>query len=101
MSRRPPTSSAHIHVVPVAVPRAPGLHAVARPGRKTPSARFLANMPISNASSRAIYDGAELRAHVRPGSQVAFSLPSRVGNRLHFPDGRVTDLQGNYIGRSA
>ena len=58
-------------------------------------------MPISNASSRAIYDGAELRAHVRPGSQVAFSLPSRVGNRLHFPDGRVTDLHGNYIGRSA
>lgn len=38
-----------------------------------------------------IYDGAELRRNVAidPARLEAFKLPSRVGNRLHYPDGRV------------
>ena len=47
--------------------------------------------PISNASSRGTYDGKEL--HRNPGIPdarfAAFALPSRVGGRLHYPDGRV------------
>jgi hypothetical protein len=31
---------------------------------------------------------------IRPGSQAAFALPSRMGAALHWPDGRVTDLEG-------
>ncbi|ABM32189.1 hypothetical protein QRO08_16780 [Paracidovorax citrulli] len=30
----------------------------------------------------------------RPGAMQAFDLPSRMNNRLHYRDGRVTDLQG-------
>lgn len=30
----------------------------------------------------------------RPGATQANALPSRVGRRLHHPDGRVTDLLG-------
>jgi hypothetical protein len=31
---------------------------------------------------------------VRPGSLRAFALPSRVGPRLYWPDGRTTHLDG-------
>ncbi|WOI43759.1 hypothetical protein [Acidovorax sp. BLS4] len=41
------------------------------------------------------YQGAELRPFQgRPGANQANALPSRVGRRLHHPDGRVTGLQG-------
>lgn len=36
----------------------------------------------------------ELRTVTRAGSTAANALPSRMNNRLHHPDGRVTDLQG-------
>lgn len=95
MSRRPSTSSAHIHVLPVAVPRSPGLHDVTRTRRS--ALRMQAAMPISNASSTAPYTGTELRTHIRPGAEDALALPSRMSDRLHYRDGRVTDLQGNPI----
>ena len=47
---------------------------------------------VTNASSSQPYDGAELRAHVRPGALDALALPSRMGNRLHYRDGRVEVL---------
>lgn len=30
----------------------------------------------------------------RPGSQDALQWPNRIGNRLHYRDGRVTDMEG-------
>ena len=57
----------------------------------------LQQLPVTNATSRARYDGAELRAPLRPGATDNARLPSRVGSRLHHPCGRVTDLQGNPI----
>lgn len=36
-------------------------------------------------------------ASLRPRSLDAYALPSRVGNRLHWPDGRVTGLDHNPI----
>lgn len=95
------------------MPRAAGLHSVTRRGRGAeltrPASDFTrmrkaatvkrtwADMPISNASSTRPYDGAELRAHVRPGAMDAMALPSRVHDRLHYRDGRVTDMRGNPI----
>lgn len=49
------------------------------------------NVRICNASKQGTYDGREL--HQNPGIPAerfaAFALPSRVGGRLHYPDGRV------------
>lgn len=39
------------------------------------------------------YQAVELGSqHTRPGSMDAYALPSRVGSRLHWPDGRVTSI---------
>lgn len=84
--------------LPAHILRAPGLHAMKRPSRKTPPARPQQNMRISNASSRDVYDGAELRPFEgRPGAADALTIPSRVNNRLHYRDGRVTDMQGSPV----
>lgn len=41
------------------------------------------------------YDGAELRAFAdRASAMQAHGLPSRRGNLLRWPDGRLTDLEG-------
>ena len=43
-----------------------------------------------------IYDGAELRpCQDRPSAMQAHALPSRRGSFLRWPDGRLTDMQGN------
>lgn len=34
---------------------------------------------------------------ILPGRLAAFKLPSRVGDRLYWPDGRVTGLDGNKV----
>ena len=47
------------------------------------------------------YDGAELKPYAgRPGTAQVHALPSRMGNRLRYPDGRITDLSGNLIDES-
>lgn len=39
---------------------------------------------------RPVYDGAELRPYQgRPRANDALALPSRMGSRLHYRDGRV------------
>lgn len=53
---------------------------------------------INNASTTRNYAGAELKPYVgRPDTMQALILPSRVGTRLRYPDGRVTDLTGNLL----
>jgi len=51
--------------------------------------------PISNATARDRYDGAELRRSpgLTPGRFAAFDLPSRMGNRLYFPNGHMETLK--------
>lgn len=41
------------------------------------------------------YVPTEYEPSTRPGAMVAFTRPSRVGSRLYWPDGRVTDIDGN------
>lgn len=41
------------------------------------------------------YHAIEYRPSVRPGANDALALPSRHGDRLHWRDGRITDLDGN------
>lgn len=48
---------------------------------------------LEAARRAASYLGEEVRQPSgRPGSMDAYALPSRVGNRLHWPDGRITSL---------
>lgn len=50
---------------------------------------------ITNATTRDTYTGAELGLTVaRPGAAAAMALPSRVGQRLHYRDGRTADATG-------
>lgn len=103
---------AHAHVHPRPMPRAPGLHAPAVPTRTLlqsvdPESGFgavkkkhgakarPADLPVATSTAQGQYLGAELRALTRPGADDALALPSRMGNRLHYRDGQVTDMQGN------
>jgi hypothetical protein len=43
------------------------------------------------------YQATEYEPSTRPGAMVAAGLPSRFGDTLRFPGGRVTDLAGNPI----
>lgn len=51
--------------------------------------RRKASKPVSNSTSSEIYTAPELRAPVRPGAMDAMALPSRMGDRLYYRDGRV------------
>lgn len=54
-------------------------------------ASALTRSPVRTAASQA-----DLRPPpTRPGADAGLELPSRFGDRLHYRDGRVTDLQGN------
>ena len=49
-----------------------------------------ADMPILNSTARGRYDGSELRPFAgRPGAMDAFALPSRIGSRRIYRDGRA------------
>ncbi len=105
----------HLHTRPVPVPRAAGLHSperqrrargaelersaadYARIQRAARVRRQHSDMPICNSTSTGTYAGAELSSYARPGAADALALPSRMNDRLHYRDGRVTDMQGNPI----
>lgn len=84
-------------------PYGPGLSLAARQANvysaaapaSTAAAHRPAYTPIRNSTMRgAPYTCPELARHPRDPGRAA-TLPSRVGNRLHHPDGRVTELAGN------
>lgn len=99
----------HLHTRPVPVPRAAGLHSPERQRRARGAElersaadyarvpRQHSDMPICNSTSSGTYVGAELTSYARPGAADAMALPSRMNDRLHYRDGRVTDMQGNPI----
>lgn len=88
------TNPPHVNVPRVPMPRTPGLHSPARPASGKKRARRAPLAPVANSNAEGQYNGAELRAAVRPGADDFLSLPSRMGNRLHYRDGRVTDMRG-------
>ncbi len=45
----------------------------------------------------ATYRACEYQPSNRPGAMDAFALPSRMGDTLHYRDGRVTDMAGNPV----
>lgn len=47
------------------------------------------------ALEASVITGPLMNDGLRPGCMVAFALPSRWGNTLRYPDGRVTDMAGN------
>lgn len=51
--------------------------------------RRKSSKPVRNSTSSDIYTAPELRAPVRPGAMDAMALPSRMGDRLYYRDGRV------------
>lgn len=68
--------------------------------RRARQARASNEVPtrISNSSAKGRYNGDEVcMPALRSGADDALQVPSRVGDHLHFRDGRVTDLQGNPI----
>lgn len=49
--------------------------------------------PITNGAMCGVYDGAELVAPIRSGADDALAYPSRIGNYLHYRDGRITHVE--------
>ena len=49
--------------------------------------------PIHTSNAGGSYDGADLRAWLRPGASDHEQHPSRMGNRLHYRDGRVEHVK--------
>jgi hypothetical protein len=53
---------------------------------------------LTSSATRRAASAADLAPPaLRPGSEDFLARPSRIGQRLHHRDGRVTDLQGNPI----
>lgn len=67
----------------------PALADLIEPGCGDP--RLLTRSPVRSLASAADLAPPALR----PGSEDFLTCPSRIGQRLHHRDGRVTDLQGN------
>lgn len=54
--------------------------------------------PIGDTTKPGKYDGKELAAApARPCATDTREFPTRISNRLHYRDGRITDLAGNPI----
>lgn len=91
------SAAMHLHAKRQVLPRGRrGLHAVGpaqlHSQRLVPSAPALPAAPALQAAQEQrcdVYDGAELRAATRPGAEDHRQWPSRIGNELHFLDGRV------------
>lgn len=59
-----------------------------------PSQRQNMKTPSTTLVKTGLYDGKELaRQAVRPGAMHAYTLPSRVLNRRHYPNGVVLNIK--------
>ena len=92
---------AHPHQPP---PTRPDLTKRRRPvARATPlpsSLPWRATPTGAHPHADAHYVPSEYAPSVRPGAMTAFALPSRVGERLYWPDGRITDMHGTVLTNS-
>lgn len=94
------TTAVHLVSPAAPMPRTGGLHALhnARQARATKREQERA-LSASRAYSSEPYRCPELRplAGIPAGRMAAYHLPSRVGDTLRHPGGRVTDLDGNTL----
>lgn len=58
-------------------------------------AKRKARANLHDSFGKGIYQESETRGVLRPGSMRAYSLPSRIGDLLHWPKGRITGLDGH------
>lgn len=53
---------------------------------------------ITGSQRRAVASAADLAPPpMRPGTDIALALPSRIGNRLHYRSGRITTMDGTEV----
>jgi hypothetical protein len=85
------SAAMHLHAKRQVLPHGRrGLHAVGP--AQLHSQRLVPSAPALQAAQEQrcdVYDGAELRAATRPGAEDHRQWPSRIGNELHYLDGRV------------
>ena len=77
--------------------------ATSKPRTKNTKTPYAMALPRTHAYPKEIYTGTELDRNpgITPDRYKAYDLPSRIGNCLHYPDGRVTDMQGQVVGEKA
>ena len=84
-------TASHLHARRVAPPRGRGLHSIAP--AQLHAQRLEPKRTTAPTEDYQKYDGAELRAFTRPGARDHEKYPSRMGQNLHYRDGRVVSGQ--------
>lgn len=87
------------HTLPAAQVRpSEATHALIQQRRRFKKPRVATAIRVTNTTTTGLYNGAEVcMPALRAGADDALQVPSRVGDRLHFRDGRVTDLHGQPV----
>lgn len=74
------------------------LHLSEQERRRAAAANGIDITVLTRSPARSVSSDADNRAQpMRAGTEASLALPSRIGDRLHYRDGRVTDLQGNAL----
>jgi hypothetical protein len=93
--QRTAVGTAAVQVAAGLEPEEPPCPAPAEPPAPPPVERFIAPaLPAPSAPRRSASHADLATPPRRPGADDALQQPSRMGNRLHYRDGRVTDLTG-------
>lgn len=67
------------------------------PERPSPFHPHVGRLRPTQAGRHSISGAESKTPPPREGATYAFTLPSRIGDRLHYPGGRVTDMDGNAV----